>query len=587
MENATLARLLGDIGDLLEIAGENPFKIRAYRNAADVVATHGTRVTDLTPEALRDLPGIGRDLAARIREAADTGGIALHHELLARFPETVLDLLRLQGVGPKTAKRLYDELGIDSLERLEAAATAGRIRGLKGLGAKKEQAMLDAVANRRRFAGRHLLVDAADAAARVVEHLAAAEPDARVDAVGSVRRGVETCGDVDVLAVGASAAVMDVFVGLPDVERVLGHGPTKSSVQLRHGLQVDLRLVAGESRGAALQYFTGSKAHNIALRDRALARGLRLNEYGLFRQDDEVMVAGAREEDVYDALGLAWIPPALREGRGEIEAAERGALPALISIADVRGDLHMHTTATDGKDSIEAMARAARARGLDYIAITDHSQALAMAHGLDERRALEHAARIREVDRRLDGITVLAGIECDILPDGRLDLADDCLAELDFVIASVHSAFGQSREQMTDRLLRAMECRFVDAIGHPTGRRLLARAPYELDIERVVDAAARHGVALEINAQPDRLDLGDAHARLARDRGVPILLSTDAHATHGLEAMRWAVTVAARAWLEPADVLNTRPVDELRKALRRARRPAATPGGRRASRSRR
>ena len=576
MENAALARLLGDIGDLLEIAGENPFKIRAYRNAADIVTAHATRVTDLPVDALLELPGIGRDLALRIREAGDTGGMALHRDLLARFPASMLDLLRLQGVGPKTVKRLHDELGIDSIDGLEAAASAGRIRAVKGMGAKKERAILEALENRRRYAGRHLLAHASAVADGLVERLVAAGRGGSFDVVGSLRRGTETCGDLDVLAVGADPSIMDVFVGLPDVERVLGHGPTKSSVQLGRGLQVDLRLVPVESRGAALQYFTGSKAHNIALRDRAIARGLRLNEYGLFRQADEGRVAGASEDDVYAALGLAWIPPALREGRGELDAAERGSLPRLVSLADLRGDVHLHTTATDGRDDIETMVLAARNRGLEYVAITDHSQALAMANGLDERRALEHAARIREVGRRVEGITVFAGIECDILPDGRLDLADDCLAALDFVIASVHSAFGQERQQMTDRILRALECRWVDALGHPTGRRLLARAPYEVDVERLIEAAAGHGVALEINAQPDRLDLGDVHARLARDRGVPILLATDAHSAQGLDAMRWAVAVAERAWLEAGDVLNTKPAPAFRRALRRARSSSAT-----------
>lgn len=576
MENAALARLLGDIGDLLEIAGENPFKIRAYRNAADIVTAHATRVTDLPVDALLELPGIGRDLALRIREAGDTGGMALHRDLLARFPASMLDLLRLQGVGPKTVKRLHDELGIDSIDGLEAAASAGRVRALKGMGAKKERAILEALENRRRYAGRHLLAQTSAVADGLVERLVAAGRGGSFDVVGSLRRGTETCGDLDVLAVGADPSIMDVFVGLPDVERVLGHGPTKSSVQLGRGLQVDLRLVPVESRGAALQYFTGSKAHNIALRDRAIARGLRLNEYGLFRQADEGRVAGASEDDIYAALDLAWIPPALREGRGELDAAERGSLPRLVSLADLRGDVHLHTTATDGRDDIETMVLAARDRGLEYVAITDHSQALAMANGLDERRALEHAARIREVGRRVEGITVFAGIECDILPDGRLDLADDCLAALDFVIASVHSAFGQERQQMTDRILRALECRWVDALGHPTGRRLLARAPYEVDVERLIEAAASHGVALEINAQPDRLDLGDVHARLARDRGVPILLATDAHSAQGLDAMRWAVAVAERAWLEAGDVLNTKPAPAFRRALRRARSSSAT-----------
>jgi DNA polymerase (family 10) len=355
------------------------------------------------------------------------------------------------------------------------------------------------------------------------------------------------------------------------VERVLGRGETKSSVLLARGYQADLRLVASDSRGAALQYFTGSKAHNIALRDRALSRGLKLNEYGLFRLDSGERIAGATEEGIYRVLDLPWIPPELRELRGEFEAAAGARLPRLVQVADIRGDLHMHTIETDGRDDVETMARAALALGYEYIAITDHSQALAMANGLDEGRALEHAARVRAAGGRVPGITVLAGIECDILADGRLDLADDCLAQLDFVVASVHSAFTQDERQMTERLLRALENPWVDVLGHPTGRLLLRRDGYRVDLEPVFAAAAQHGVAMEINAQVDRLDLGDTQARLARDRGVRLVISTDAHSHRALPLMHWGVTVARRAWLEPADVLNTRPLDAFRAALRRNR----------------
>jgi DNA polymerase (family 10) len=367
---------------------------------------------------------------------------------------------------------------------------------------------------------------------------------------------------------------MDDFIDYPGVERVLGHGETKSSVLLPGGFQADLRLVAADSRGAALQYFTGSKAHNIALRDRAIGQGYKLNEYGLFRVADDVKVAGAREEDIYAALGLDWVPPELREQRGEIDAAASHALPRLVDLVDLRGDLHMHTTETDGKDDIRTMADAARAAGLEYMAITEHSQALAMANGLDERRALEHAARIRALDAEGLGIRLLAGIECDIRADGTLDLAADCLAALDLVIVSVHSAFNQERQQMTDRLLRAIEHPAVDILGHPTGRRILKRPPYQLDIEAVVAAALRHGVALEINCQVERLDLNDAHAKLARDSGVPLIISTDAHSRAAFGRLRWGVLVARRAWARPVDVLNTRPFDEFRAALRRHRRAA-------------
>ena len=355
----------------------------------------------------------------------------------------------------------------------------------------------------------------------------------------------------------------------------MARGETKSSVLLAGGFQADLRLVAADSRGAALQYFTGSKSHNIILRDRAIGRRMKLNEYGLFRIGDEARVAGEREAEIYAALGLDWVPPELREMRGEIEAAEAHALPRLIEVADLRGDLHMHTTETDGKDDIRTMAAAARAAGLEYIAITDHSQALAMANGLDERRALDHAARVRAVDAERIGVRLLAGVECDIRPDGSLDLSDDCLAALDLVVVSVHSAFSLDRQQMTDRILRAIEHPHVDIVGHPTGRKILRRQAYPVDMEAVVDAAARHGVALEINCQVDRLDLNDVHAKLARDARVPLVISSDAHSRTAFGRLRWGVLVARRAWLEPRDVLNTQPFDAFRASLRRNRRGAA------------
>jgi DNA polymerase (family 10) len=364
---------------------------------------------------------------------------------------------------------------------------------------------------------------------------------------------------------------MSAFTTYPQVDRVLAHGDTKSSVQLVGGIQADLRLVAAESRGAAMQYFTGSKSHNIALRDRAITHGFKLNEYGLFRIADGTLAAGRTEADIYEALGLVEIPPELREARGEIEAAESGALPDLVTVKDLCGDLHSHTTETDGRDGIDTMAVAARSAGLSYLAITDHSKALAMANGLDEHRALAHAARVREINARLDGITLLAGIECDIRPDGQMDLADDCLAQLDLVIASIHSAFNQDEQQMTERVLRAIDNPFVDIIGHPTGRMLLRREPTTLDVGKLIDAAARTGVALEINAQIYRLDLPDTHARHARDRGVKIVISTDAHGAGEFARLRWGVQVARRAWLTKEDVLNTRTVEEFQRGLRRNR----------------
>jgi len=571
VDNRPIAQVFSEIADLLEIKGENTFKIRAYRSAGDTIAAWADPVARMDERQLHELPGIGKDLAKKIRELVDTGTCRFHQDLLLEFPPTILDLLRLQGVGPKTVALLYSALNIRSVDELVAAAHAGRLRELKGMGPKKEALILKAVVERQKDAGRHLLSDTTTIAAELVAYLRQQAPTAELTAVGSLRRGCETCGDIDILAVGAHATLMEQFVACPHVERVLGQGDTKSSVRIAGGYQADLRLVPAESRGAAMQYFTGSKAHNVLLRDRAIQQGLKLNEYGLFRVDDDSRVAGETEEGIYEALGMAWVPPELRENRGEIDAALARQLPRLLSLPDLRGDLHMHTTVTDGRDDLNAMAAAAHRLGHSYIAITDHSKALAMANGLDENRALAHAARVRALNGRFDGLTVLAGIECDILADGRLDLADDCLAQLDIVVASVHSHFSQDENQMTERVLKALECRWVDVLGHPTGRLLLKRDAFKIDFERLTNTAAQYGVALEINCQVDRLDLNDAHARLAHERGASIVISTDAHSTTALGNLRWGVQVARRAWLSPEAVLNTRAIDDLRPLLRRNR----------------
>ena len=571
MNNLAIARVLTEIGDLLEIKAENPFKIRAYRNAADTIAHLGTPIAEMSDEDRRGISGIGKDLAGKIAELIETGSARYHQELLQEFPPSILDLLHLQGVGPKTVAALYHGLGIRTLEDLELAARDGRIRSLKGMGAKKEALILKALEHRQRFTGRRLMVEAADAAASLVAALREHAPDADISPVGSLRRGCETCGDIDILAAGAPPSIMDAFTSYKLVERILARGETKSSVLIWGGFQADLRVVAKASLGAALQYFTGSKAHNIALRDRAIGLGLKLNEYGLFRVDTNELVAGADEPGIYAALGLAFVPPELRENRGEIHAAEAGTLPRLITLEDLRGDLHMHTDVTDGRADAETMARAAQGSGLGYIAITDHSQALAMANGLNEARALEHAAAIRSLNGRLDGIRVLAGIECDIRADGTMDLADDCLAQLDIVIASIHSAFSMDETQMTERILRAIANPHVDVIGHPTGRLILKREGYRIQLERILGAAAEAGVAMEINSQVDRLDLDDAKARIAKEHGVKIVIDSDAHSTAGLGALRWGALTARRAWLEPGDVLNTQPLDAFLGSLRRNR----------------
>lgn len=570
LDNKAVARTLSEIADLLELKGDNPFKIRAYRNAADIVSHAAEQVAGLDEAGLRAWNGIGKDLAVRIREIALTGDTGIRQDLLKEFPATLLDVLRLQGIGPKTVAVLYRDLRIKSLEDLAAAAKAGKIRSLKGMGAKKEQLILQSIEERQRHAGRHLLARAAETAEGIVAYLKAAAPHADVITVGSVRRGQETSGDLDILASGADTALTDTFVQFPGVERVLGHGGGKASVLMRGGFQADLRIVTAEQRGAAMQYFTGSKAHNIVLRDRALARGWKLNEYGLF-DDSDRPIAGATEEGIYQALGLSYIAPELRENRGEIDAAAENALPTLIERSDLKCDVHMHTTESDGRESIQAMAAAAQARGLEFIAITDHTQSLAMANGLDETRTLAHAENIRAISKRMKGFTILAGAEVDILADGRLDLADDCLAALDIVIVSLHSQLQQDEDEATRRLIRAIEHPSVDIVGHPTARWLLRREGARFKLDKVIDAAVANGVALEINSQPHRLDLCDSHARLARDRGAKLAINSDAHEIPALDYTRWGILTARRAWLTREDVINTRPLKPFRAGLRRNR----------------
>jgi DNA polymerase (family 10) len=573
VDNQPIAHVFSEIADLLEIKGENAFKIRAYRSAADTIKAWADPVARMDEKQLLALPGIGKDLAKKIRELAETGTCRFHQDLLLEFPPTILDLLRLQGVGPKTVALLYSALNIRSIEELVDAAKAGRLRALKGMGAKKEALILKAVEEREKDRGRHLLSDTTAIAAALVAYLRDKAPAAEFLPVGSLRRGCETCGDIDILATSGEPSLMDHLIAFPRVERVLAQGETKTSVRIAGGYQADLRLVASDSRGAAMQYFTGSKAHNVALRDRAIQHGFKLNEYGLFRiGDDDSRVAGDTEEGIYDALGMAWVPPELRENRGEIEAAVARQLPRLIAPTDLRGDLHMHTTETDGRDELETMAAAAHRLGYSYVAITDHSKALAMSNGLDEHRALEHAARIRQLNGRFDGLTLLAGIECDVLADGTLDLADDCLAQLDLVIASIHAHYTQDEQRTTERILKALDCSWVDILGHPLSRRLLQREPLKVNFDQVVASAVRSGVALEINCQPERLDLSDTFARTALERGAMLVISTDAHSVMALGNVRWGIQVARRAWVTPGAVLNTRPLDEMRGLLRRNRR---------------
>ena len=570
MNNQQIAQIFSEISDLLEIKGANPFKIRAYRNAAETLTNLAESVSEMESKALLSIPSIGKDLASRIQEISRTGTSAFYTELLENYPRSLLDLLKLQGLGPKTVALLHTSLNITSIDDLERAIQAGYLNKLRGLGQKKQSLILNAITEHRKHLGRQLSAAAWVIAESVVDYLKSSHPNGIFHIVGSLRRGCETCGDIDILAVDTNESIHDTFIAFPTLERVIVKGSTKSSILLRDGSHVDLRLVPPESEGAALQYFTGSRSHNVSLRDRAVKRGLKLNEYGLFQTSNQSPIELTTEEGIYRALGLSDIPPELRENRGEIQAAESNDLPSLVTRKTIRGDLHSHTTATDGQADIETMARAAQSAGLEYLGITDHSRALAMANGLDETKTLKHADAIRKIDRCLPNVTLLAGIECDILPDGKLDLSEDCLAQLDFVIASVHSSFKQDQRQITDRILRAIESPVVDILGHPTGRLLLRREPYDLDIDEVIEAAAIHGVALEINSQPQRLDLNEIYAKRARDRGVKLVISTDAHAPDQFGLLDRGVFLARRAWLESKDVLNTLNIMDLRASLRRS-----------------
>ncbi|HXR97382.1 MAG TPA: DNA polymerase/3'-5' exonuclease PolX [Terriglobales bacterium] len=580
MDNRDIARRLRETADLMEVAGEDSFRIRSYRKAADAIDSATVPLASLCndPKRLLELPGIGKTMCAHIVELVGSGQLGLHQELLARFRPGMLDLLQVSGLGPKTVALIWQTYNAGTLDEVEALAKAGKLRELPRMGAKAEEKILRGIAVHRELSGRFRRDHIAAVIELMQPILAAATGVTQLAFAGSYRRGKDTVGDLDIIASGPGfpqqgAGVVAAFLAAPRVDTVLAQGENKVSLRLQgDGLQVDLRLPPPESFGAALQYFTGSKQHNIHLRSRAQQLGLKLNEYGVLRDSDGVMIAGATEEDVYAALGLDFIPAELREDTGEIEAAESHSLPALITQADIRGDVHMHTTASDGRASILEMAAAAAGRGYEYICITDHSQALAMASGLDERRMLEHLAAIRRAEQEFQashaGFRILAGIEVDILADGRLDMADEVLAQLDLVIGSIHSRFDQSSEDTTARLLRAVANPNLDLLGHPNGRLLLRREPYQYDFERILDACLASGVAMEINASPERLDLNDVQARRCRERGIPIVINTDAHHPRHLDNMGYGIVTARRAWLETRDVLNTLPANQFLARLR-------------------
>ena len=573
MRNAEIAALFNEIADFLEIKSENPFRVRAYRRAAQTMEGLAEDVAAVAARGgLQEIPGIGRDLAGKIQEYLAHGAVAYLGELRTEIPPGVVEMMGIHGVGPKTAKLLYERAGVDSVERLEELAQAHALVGIPGIQAKTEENILKGIAVWKSGRERMPLGAALPLAEAICTALEALEGTDRISLAGSVRRMRETVKDIDILVTSTRPArVMEAFVALPNVAEVIAHGETKSSVRLREGIQADLRVVAPECVGAALQYFTGSKQHNIRVRELAQRQGLKVNEYGVFDEKTNRRVAGATEEEVYRAIGLAFVPPEIREDGGEVEAARENRLPALVVLDDIRGDLQLHTTWSDGAHSVADLAAGVRAKGYRYMAVTDHSKSATVAGGMDETRVVRMIAEVRAYNQRSKGFRVLAGCEVDIRADGSLDFPDEILAQLDLVQVSIHSRFKMSRDDMTRRIVRAVRHPLVHILGHPTGRLIGERAPYEADIETVLQAAKTGGVAVEINASPSRLDLNDVHARRAKDLGIPIAISTDAHAIPQLEYMRYGVAVARRAWLTASDVLNTRSAQALSAWLKQRR----------------
>ena len=578
MDNISIARLLDETASLLEIDSADPFRIRSYRRAAEAVEQQTTQLATIAddPKQLLAIPGIGKSMVANIQALLSTGTIPLREELLQKYKPTMLDLLRLPGMGPKTVALVWSACQVCDIDSLEAVAKAGHLTKLPRMGEKFVTKLLKGIEDHRKNSSRFRIDKAQHHADTIIALIREFPGIDEITPAGSLRRGRETVGDLDLLVTGPAcepdvvSAAVEHVAALPLIDKLLAKGQNKVSFTLRNNLQVDVRLLPRSGYGAALQYFTGSKMHNVALRQRAIKRGLTLNEYALLRVEDNVIVAAASEADIYNALDLDYIPPELRENSGELEAAAAHTLPHLITLADIRGDLHMHTDATDGRDTIRQMAEAALARGLAYIAITDHSKNLAMTNGLDDARALAHVKRIREVDAEMKGkIRVLPGIEVDVLADGSLDLEDSTLAQMDIVVASVHSHFNQPVEEMTTRVLRALENPHVRILGHPTGRKVLNREAYAINIDLILKRAAELGVAVEHNANPARSDLNDLNLRLAKQYGCKIVVDTDAHSTEELDQMRYGITQLRRAWLSPADILNTEPTAEaLLKNLR-------------------
>ena len=579
MDNKAIANILFETADLLEIDAQDSFRIRSYRNAAQAIENHSHQIKDIIhdPKQVLAIPGIGKGMLTNLQEILNSGKLTLQVELLQKYHPSMLQLLKIQGLGPKTIALIWSAYKVCDVDGVEKLAREGKIRELPRMGEKHETKLIKAIEDYRRIGGRFQIDAAEIECEKLTAYIEKFSGIDKITPAGSLRRGRDTVGDLDILVTGESCcteqgrqAAIDYVATYPPIMDVIARGDNKISFHLRGGLQVDVRLLPPESFGAAMQYFTGSKAHNVALRQRALKMGYTLNEYSLATLEGEKPVAGKTEEEIYGKLKLDYIPPEMRENLGEIELAQNHGLPALITQKDLQGDVHMHTVETDGRNTIEEMAEAARERGYKYMAITDHSKNLAFANGLDDERAVQHIARIREASKKVPGITIFAGIEVDILPEGDLDLSDDVLAQMDLVIASVHSVFNQEPAKMTERLLKAISNPNTSIIGHPTGRILLRRDSYAFDMRAVLTTAAKHKVAMELNAYPDRLDLSDANLRQAKQHGVKVVINTDAHHTSHMDKIRFGVLQARRAWLTKDDVLNTLPKEQFAKAMKHA-----------------
>jgi DNA polymerase (family 10) len=577
VDNKAIANILYETADLLEIDAADSFRIRSYRNAAQAIENLSEPIKDLIgePKKVLAIPGIGKGMLTNLQELFKEGSLSVQAELLKKYHPSMLQLLKIQGLGPKTIALIWSAYQVSDVDGVEKLAREGKIRELPRMGEKHEQKLLKAIEDYRRISGR-FLIDAAEVEARkLTDYLASFAGFDRITPAGSLRRGRETVGDLDILVTGAACCseaerekAVQYVAQYPPLMSIIAQGDNKISFQVRNGMQVDVRLLPPESFGAAMQYFTGSKAHNVALRQRALRMGYTLNEYSLSDLKTEQPVAGSTEEEIYARLKLDYIPAELRENLGEIDAAEKHILPNLITLEDLQGDVHMHTVETDGRNTIEEMAEAGKERAYKYMAITDHSKNLAFANGLDDKRAVAHIQRIHEANEKMGGITIFAGIEVDILADGDLDLSNEVLAQMDLVIASVHSVFNQEPAKMTDRLLKAIENPNTSIIGHPTGRLQLRRDAYRFDMDAVLTAAAKNKVAMELNSYPDRLDLNDVHLRQAKQRGVRIVINTDSHHTSHLEKIRYGILQARRAWLTTDDVLNTLSMERFAKAMK-------------------